>query len=294
MPTGFLISTRPQFDFMQTVLSHGWYMLAPFAWDSQSASLSYVWRSSAGDILRTRLSATEDGLRVALPDLDMLSVALREEITTVVRKMLNLDWDLGGFYAFMRQFAGYEWLEAERRGRILVSASMWEDLVKVLLTTNCNWAQTVEMSRRVCQLGPAHPAQPDCHAFPDPQRIAALDFDTLSATVRAGYRNAYLHELARSIDDGIVDLDAWQQLDSDGLFGAVKSLTGFGDYAAGTITRMYGHFDKIAIDSACREMYAILHNDGVKGSDNDIKAHFARNGKWQGLVMWMDIMRRHD
>ena len=120
-----------------------------------------------------------------------------------------------------------------------------------------------------------------------------MDFDALAAAVRAGYRNAYLYDLARSVADGSVDLDAWQRLDSDGLFNAVKSLKGFGDYAAGTITRMYGHFDKIAIDSACREMYAKLHNGGVKGSDSDIKAHFAQYGEWQGLVMWMDIMRRH-
>ena len=54
---------------------------------------------------------------------------------------------------------------------------------------------------------------------------------------------------------------------------------------------MYGHFDKIAIDSACRETYAALHNDGAKADDNQIKRHYARYGAWQGLVMWMDIMR---
>ena len=52
-------------------------------------------------------------------------------------------------------------------------------------------------------------------------------------------------------------------------------------------------FDKVAIDTACHDMYAKLHNNGVKGSVNDIKAHYARFGKWRGLVMWMDIMRRN-
>lgn len=293
MPTRFVINAQSQFDFRATVLSHGWCMLAPFAWDETSGTLGYAWRNSASEVMRLSLSAAPSGVLVIVPDHDALSATLRAEVTAVVRQMLHLDWDLGEFYTAMRAFDGYEWLESERRGRILICASLWEDLVKVLLTTNCNWAQTVKMSRRVCQLGPAHPEHPDCHAFPVPQRIAAMEFDQLSAAVRAGYRIAYLHELARNIADGAVDLNTWLQLDSDDLFRAVKSLKGFGDYAAGTITRMVGHFDKIAIDSACREMYAILHNGGAKGSDKDIAAHFARFGKWQGLVMWMDIMRRH-
>lgn len=293
MPTSFVIAAPPQFNFERTVLSHGWYMLAPFEWNDASATLSTVWQSPTRDALRLRLCAKAGGVRVSAPDLDKLSPDLREAIAGVVRKMLNLDWDLSEFYAAMRATDGYEWLERERRGRILVSASLWEDLVKVLLTTNCNWAQTVEMSRRVCQLGPAHSDYPDRRAFPAAQQIADMDFDALAAAVRAGYRNAYLYDLARSVADGSIDLDSWQRLDSDGLFQAVKSLKGFGDYAAGTITRMYGHFDKIAIDSACREMYANLHNGGVRGSDSDIKAHYARYGKWRGLVMWMDIMRRN-
>lgn len=293
MPTSFVIAAPPQFDFERAVFSHGWYMLAPFEWNDASATLGTVWQSPTRDVLRLRLSADEGGVRVATLDRDQLTPNLREAVDGVVRKMLNLDWDLGDFYAAMRAYSGYEWLESERRGRILVSASLWEDLVKVLLTTNCNWAQTVAMAGRVCRLGPAHADYPDCHAFPTPQQIASLDFDALADAVRAGYRSAYLYDLARTVAAGSIDLDAWQQLDSDNLFLAVKSLRGFGDYAAGTITRMYGHFDKIAIDSACREMYANLHNGGVRGGDGDIKAHYARYGKWRGLVMWMDIMRRN-
>ena len=39
-------------------------------------------------------------------------------------------------------------------------------------------------------------------------------------------------------------------------------------------------------------MFAARHNGGVKGSADDIKGHYAQFGQWQGLVMWMDIMRR--
>ncbi len=268
-------------------------MLSPFEWDEERQILRYIWRSAAGDVLRLCISATDGGVLVTLPDLTQLGAGVRDEIEAVVRTMLNLDWDLREFYTAMAGFPGYDWLEAEYHGRILTSASLWEDLVKVLLTTNCTWAQTIDMSRRVCQLGPAHATLTGDHAFPTAGTIADLDFADLAAAVRAGYRNAYLHELAQRIAGGEVDLDSWALLDSDCLYRAVKSLKGFGDYAAGTIARMVGHFDKVAIDTACHDMYAKLHNNGVKGSVKDIKAHYARFGKWRGLVMWMDIMRRN-
>ena len=291
--TFFVIKTAPQFDFRRTVFSHGWYMLAPFAWDEESAALSTIYRTAAGAVLCMELSAVERGLRVDLPDLDGLGADLRDEVESLVHRILSLDWDLRPFYAAMRAFDGYDWLEAEKRGRILVGGSLWEDLAKVLLTTNTTWAQTVRNCARLCQLGRPHPSLPGRYAFPSAGQIAALDFDVFADKLRAGYRNAYLYELAECIAGGGLDLDAWLSLDSEGLYSAVKSLKGFGDYAAGTIARMAGHFDRIAIDSACREMYAAFHNDGVKGSDADISEYYAAFGRWQGLVMWMDIMRRH-
>ncbi len=286
-----VLPTAPQFDFDRTVSSHGWLMLAPCHWHEVESTLHYVYQTAAGDVLRLRISADDASLRVDLPDRPALTPALRRELTGAVERMLNLDWDLSAFYAAMREQAGYDWLERERQGRILISASLWEDLAKVLLTTNCSWSNTVAWSERLCQLGAAHPTIEGCHAFPSAERVAGLPFDELAASVRAGYRNAYLHELAGRIAAGELELEAWRRLDGDEFFAAVKSLKGFGDYAAGTLARMYGHFDRIAIDTAAHAMYAARHNGGLKGSVKDIKARYARFGEWRGLVMWMDVMR---
>ncbi len=291
--TGFIIQTAPQFDFARTVLSHGWLMLPPFSWDGASGTLAYTYQSRAGAVLRLRMTAAEGGVRVFSPDCARLTAGLRAEMTAAVSTMLNTRLDLSGFYKVMAAHTGYGWLEAERRGRILIAPSLWEDLAKVLLTTNCSWSQTVNMCRQLCRLGAPHPAVEDCQAFPRAERVAALDFDAFAERVRAGYRSAYLHELARKIADGEINLEAWLDLDSDDFYRTVKSLKGFGDYAAGTLARMYGHFDKIAIDTAAHAMFAELRNDGVKGSAADIKAHYERYAEWRGLVMWMDIMRHY-
>ena len=98
------------------------------------------------------------------------------------------------------------------------------------------------------------------------ERIGALDFDDFAVRVRAGYRSAYLHELARKVAAGEVDLGAWLGLEGDAFYRSVKSLKGFGDYASGTVARMYGHFDRIAIDTAAHTMFAERHNGGVKAA----------------------------
>lgn len=288
---GILIEAAPQFDFRQTVLSHGWLMLAPYTWDANSGTLQYIYQPAAGDIQRLQLSAATNGVRLALPDCQRLTPALESEVRAAVKRMLNINWDLSAFYAAMRDHDGYDWLERERQGRILVCPTLWEDLAKVLLTTNTGWAQTVSMSQRLCQLGAPHPTVHACHAFPSPQRIASMDIDDLNDAVKAGYRTAYLHELAHKIASGALNLDAWHSLDSANLVKAAKTLKGFGDYAAGTIARMMGHFNQIAIDSACHAMFAASHNQGVKADEKSIKAHYEIFGKWRGLIQWMDIMR---
>ena len=179
---GFIVAASAQFDFRATALSHGWLMLPPFRWDEEGAILSYLLKSSSGGLLRLQISAARGGVRVDLPDQDRLNPALQAEVTDAVARMLNIDWDLRPFYRAMRAHEGYAWLEAERRGRILVCPGLWEDLAKVLLTTNCSWSQTINMTRQLCQLGAPHPADPDWRAFPTPQRIAALPLDELSGS----------------------------------------------------------------------------------------------------------------
>ena len=290
---GFVIEATPPFDFTRTVLSHGWRQLPPFSWDAQGAILGYVYESSAGEVWRLNMRARAGGVHVSSRDCPAPSRQQEQEMRAAVTRMLNLPWDASAFYAAMRAHDGYEWLEAQGWGRLLLAPSLWEDMAKVLLTTNCSWAQTLNMCRQLCRLGAPHPEIAGGHAFPTPERIAALAYDSFTERVRAGYRSAYLYDLARKIADREIDPHAWLALDGDTFYRAVKSLRGFGDYAAGTLSRMVGHCDKVAIDSACRAMFAPRYNGGVKADDIAIKAQYGRFGEWRGLVAWLDVMRHY-
>ena len=85
-------------------------------------------------------------------------------------------------------------------------------------------------------------------------------------------------------------LKGWRQLDSDEFYKAVTDLKGFGDYAAGTMLRLCGHFDKLAIDTVARNAYEQIVGTKPE-SDTDIREHYECYGDYRGLVLWMDCIR---
>ena len=107
---------------------------------------------------------------------------------------------MAGFHAFCASRAELAHIPQKKQGRILRSPTLWEDAVKVILTTNTTWAQTKSMTRRfVAEWGAAPVSSPEIRAFPLPQRIAALNFEHFAAVAKVGYRAAALYELAQRI-----------------------------------------------------------------------------------------------
>jgi 3-methyladenine DNA glycosylase/8-oxoguanine DNA glycosylase len=92
---------------------------------------------------------------------------------------------------------------------------------------------------------------------------------------------------------GELDVESWRDpgLSSDELFKRVKALKGFGDYAAGSILKLLGHFDRLSTDTACRAVYKEINNGVPAANDKEISAYYEPFGKWRGLVQWMDVMQ---
>src|SRR5205807_958217 len=66
---------------------------------------------------------------------------------------------------------------------------------------------------------------------------------------------------------------------------------GFGDYAAGNMLLLLGKFDRLGIDTSCREMFREQLNGGNKAPDDEIRSYYEPFGIWRGLVMAMDVMK---
>lgn len=281
------VPTSADFSFKNTVMSHGWRQLAPYDYEidhSGRVSLLRTHMLKDGTVLQLRMQDT--GARSIVVQVEgraILTSVQRNEIAHNVRYMFNLGWNLNNFYKEMKQHDDYQWVVEKNVGRMLSSPTVWEDLVKTLMTTNISWQQTREICRKLCDIA-------ENGTFPTPQQIVALGEDDLNEKVGAGYRTAHLYKLAERIASGEISVEAWRQLESDELYKAIKDISGFGDYAAGTIMRLLGHFDKLAIDSVARNAFERVTGSEPE-SDTDIRDYYEKFGQWRGLVLWMDCIR---
>ena len=54
--------------------------------------------------------------------------------------------------------------------------------------------------------------------------------------------------------------------------------------------RLLGYFDYIAIDTVCRASYKHVAKSET-ATDKEIRRYYEPFGEWQGLAMWMDVLR---
>src|SRR5436189_1449294 len=105
--------------------------------------------------------------------------------------MFRLDENLARFYDAVSTDPEFEWIAAEGAGRLLRSPTVFEDLVKMICTTNCSWALTEKMvSGLVKSLG--REANDGRKSFPTPEAMARQRLKVFTDKVRAGYRAPYL------------------------------------------------------------------------------------------------------
>lgn len=289
-----LIPVPVGFQWLPTIFSHGWYQLPPFRYDHETQVLTRIHRFRGGVVARLRIGEGDSPgtVEVSVEGVGRLTRERRDEVVEVVGTCLNLDRDLAPFYRKARSRPGHRWVETIGAGRMLVSPTVWEDMAKTLLTTNTTWGATKQMCHRLVTLG--EPFGADEFSFPTPERIAAMDGDELNQHVRAGYRSAYLSQLARAIVAGEIAVESWRGpgISGDEQFRRIKGLKGFGDYAAGSMCRLLGTFDRLGLDSSCRASFR-ERNGGELASDKQIALYYEPFGEWCGLALWMDVMKAH-
>ena len=276
----FFIDPPADFSFYETVHAHGWRDLAPFDWNEADQTLSRIEHLDSGKVVRLSMKETP-GRGV---EIEMDADCDAAEILRKVRRIFQMDLDIAAFHAFCRSRPELESVPQKRQGRILRCPTLWEDAVKVILTTNTTWAQTKAMARRLTiEFGATHISNPELRAFPLPQRIAALNFEHFTNLARAGYRAAAIYELAGAIAAGM-DFEAWNDapLASDDLRKRLLGLRGVGPYAAACLMMYLGRPDRVNSDSWARTLVGRELSRVV--SDAEVHAFFADYGDWRGLV----------
>jgi N-glycosylase/DNA lyase len=290
MPESIFVKTPEHFSFKATIYSHGWCELPPFELDEVNWRLKYVFSDATGKFaVPAVISEEKGGVRVDLANSKLDPATIERDL----RHLLRLDDDLGGFYETVYGHEGLEWVAEKRAGRLLRSATVFEDLIKTICTTNCSWGLTKNMVRNLVEkLG--SPAGTGFQAFPTAAAMAGVNSDFYREEIRAGYRSPYFVELAEAVAAGSLDPEAWlhSDLSTAELKKEMKEVKGVGDYAAENLLKLVGRYDGLALDSWLRSQFYKKHNAEKVCNDKKIERHYKKFGHWRGLVIWCDMTEK--
>jgi len=287
-------------DFLRTILSHGVADLPPFFVDARAPSLTVT--LALGDAARTVVVApAREGFASvsAQGPGPAPGAAARRAVVREVRHILRLDEDLSPFYIMARRDPALAWAAAGA-GRMMRCQTAFEAAVKTVCTTNCAWSATQRMVNALVEhLGARAPGAPRSgtagRAFPTPAAMACADDGFYRYIARAGYRGAYLRQLAESVAAGETDLEALDPaapaaLPDDEVERRLLALPGIGPYAAAHIMMMLGRHSRLVLDSWTRPKYARLVGRRTV-PDSAIRRRFRPYGPYAGLAFWLFLTR---
>jgi 3-methyladenine DNA glycosylase/8-oxoguanine DNA glycosylase len=293
----FTLPARKPFNFLSVVNSHGWRQLAPFSYDEISNTLCYILRLPNGRVIELALQAGTDGVAVETEKLDK---AERREVAGKVTWMFGLDMDFSPFYAAARLEPKLRRAKKLARGRVLRSPTLFEDVIKTILTTNTLWGATRNMTLKlVNELGAstaptrregASPlsAMENKKSFPTPEAIAASSPGFLQEKIRVGYRAPAIHELGVRVASGAFDLEALKtsELPTLELRKELLTINGVGPYAAANLLLILGRSDFIPIDSWALKLVSHEWYRGKPITAKEVEKRFEKWGEFKGLAFW--------
>lgn len=285
------------FDLDVVLRGHGWVGLAPHRYERTQGRLHTVIDLAAvgiarGPVVDIELRTGSAGRLIAkLRARRGLERGELEHVRRALTTSLALDIDLAEFWAQCQSIDRLRWVPSLGAGRLLRSPVLFEDLIKLLFTTNCTWANTVTMVRRTCDaLGRRGPE--GVPAFPSAATCARQPESFWRDEVRVGYRAAHCRTIAEGFASGRLSSEQFEdpELPTSELRRRLLALPGFGPYAAGQALRLLGRFDDLAIDSWVRKQASELH--GIEpGDDRALTRRYVDFGRFAGLALWMDVTK---
>lgn len=284
------IKTPASFNFKRTIISHGWYGLLPFEFDKDKWRLLRVIELESKAPVTVVLTGNQRSVRISVEG--SLGKKDSEKVAKDIRHILRLDDDLDQFYRTTKSEPDFEWIGAQGAGRLLRSPTVFEDLVKMICTTNCSWALTEKMVTGLVQKV-GREADDGRRTFPSAGALAEMPLKFFVDEVRAGYRAEYLKELADRVASGSLDVESWLRSDlpTAELVKEIKGVKGVGNYAAENLLKLIGRYDGLALDSWTRAKFFQVRNKGRKTTDKRIARYYSRFNEWKGLALWCDVTR---
>lgn len=271
------------YSLRSVLLSHGWSGLDPFKVSENHQSISFGF---VGNGRPTNVEVSQNQNELVIDSKRKLS---KVEIETI-EWMFGLNLELNEFFELAHQH-GRSWIQKYHLGRLMRAESVFEDLIKLILTTNCTWSLTKKMVTDLCnQLG-ERAGSVSC--FPKPEVIAKKKEDYFKTKVKTGYRAPYLVKIAKLVASGQLDVESWKtdtrsyaQLRKE-----ILALPGAGPYVAENLLRYLGKYEGLGVDSWVRGQLQKMWNTKKQPDDKTILKKYKHFDQYKGLMLWCDVTR---
>jgi len=296
MRTEIIIPTEKPYMLTSTLRSHGWVSLLPNIHDEKAESFSRVDQLSSGKVVNVHISSSETvfpEIIVTVKHAGKLPLRLQNEIKKRVQYMLRLNETLQDFYSLCRN-KGPKWKNfKEGKGYLLRSPDVYEDLIKVICTTNIQWGGTKRMVRElVDSFGTPFPGDSSLRSFPAPESISAVSLEEFKARVRLGYRADYIYELSARSTSGDLNLNDF--LDTSIPTVEIKrqllAIKGVGNYAAASMLMLLGRYDQIPVDTVFRDFMKAKYFQDKQYSEEEGLRIYEEWGQWKYLAYWNEML----
>lgn len=267
------------YSLQLTVLSHGWRNLAPYDWIEERKTLTRRDNVPIKDIpLFFEITSTgKSAITLTVTAPNTLESADLHVCTSGIRRALCLENTRDEFSEMAKTIdPDLATFIDMGGGRLLRGTTLFEDIVKTLLTTNTTWSST---QRMVLNLVNTYGKN---GSFPLPIDFQSCSDAQLRKTCKLGYRSRYLLQL----------LDQFSDHPCGDMPCIPEKIMGLGEYGMAHIRMLNEDFSTIPIDSGvrayCLQQYGSQH-------DGEINDTFAEWGKYKCLAYTIErqVSRRN-
>ena len=155
-----------------------------------------------------------------------------EDFVSTWYNYLDLGYDYGAAKRALTSDGDPVMEEAVQYGsgiRIL-NQQLWETVISFIISASNNIPRIKKIIELLCvNFGEPHEFEGNIrYSFPTPERIANVPFDALGV-IRAGYRDKYIHECARQVASGRLDLESIRSLSTVAAKKVLMDIWGIGN-----------------------------------------------------------------
>jgi len=292
----FRFEPKPPYSFALTVHKPaGWHWLTPGEiWDDATGTIFTALRLGDGRTIgikaRSSGRVTRPAVAVEAYAAQPLTRAARRELRDTLRRALDADADIRGFYRLAKRDAA---LRNRVRRLYGLHEGYWTGLWPLLVLAITLQMAPIKRSMAMLHAFLEHYGQRlrvDGHSvrlWPTPERIAAAPLRELRTRCRLGYRAKALKAIARQLCAGFPSLEELKDMEPEAANRKLRELYGVGAYSAAMVTPHVS----FPLDVWSVQIFARLLGVRIpKGRDprefipGVARAAERRWGEWRGLA----------